>query len=144
MKYVLLIALIVSLSGMAEHRELAEVFSSTNPKTSEPVQCFPQKQVDGWKKRKKAKPKEVVVTKEVIKEVVKEVEAPALKNRVKVFAGFSPGFTRATRVGNVVTLEDKLGPVPGIGYERQLSKRWSVEGIWLFNKSYLLGVGYSF
>lgn len=115
--------------------------------------CKPIVPVNPSKAKKKRRvkkpvaPKEVIVEKEVIKEVlvVKEVQIDnSNKNRVKGYVSIAPGYINSYRVGDIVTLEPKLGFVPGIGYERQLNKLWSIEGIYLFNRSVILGVGYSF
>ncbi len=105
---------------------------------------------DGPKKKRVAKKKKppappVVITKEVVREVevIKEVDN-SYKNTVKLMAGIGPGYSNTFRTGNTVTLENKLGLVPGIGYERQLDRLWSVEGFILFNRSVILDVGYSF
>jgi hypothetical protein len=149
----ILIMLISSTLFAEEMTSFTQLMSSSKKQTIDGKEytCKPVVPADPNKKKKIAKkkkpepPKEIIVTKEVIKEVevVKEVDL-SYKNQVKLYVGIAPGYTNSVRVGDVVTLENKLGFVPGIGYQRQLDKLWSLEGIILFNKSVIVGVGRSF
>lgn len=118
----------------------------TKTSSGEPVQCYSTEQVKRWHKKKTVKKAEPQVVEKVVEKekiVEKEVDS-SYKNRVKLYLGVAPGYTNPEVNGSTVTLEDKLGVVPGIGYERLLDKRWSVGGTILFNKSYLIDVGYGF
>lgn len=99
----------------------------------------------------------MVVKREGPKDVVIEVDgegkrtvhqSPAIvvggPNTVKAFGGAGPSGIKVTTGPTSVTIEQDYGAIYGLGYSRQLNKRWSLEAVGLSNKTGLLGLGYSF
>jgi hypothetical protein len=88
----------------------------------------------------KVKDVEVVRAKEIQEYYPLTTESP-LKNSLKLFGGVGPDSFDKANPNNVT---QGFNFVYGLGYERQLSRRWSVEAVGLANKTGLLGVGLSF
>ena len=65
-------------------------------------------------------------------------------NTVKALGGAGPSGLKMTIGSSSVTIEQDYGFTYGLGYSRQLNKRWSLEAVGLSNKTGLLGLGYSF
>lgn len=65
-------------------------------------------------------------------------------NRIRGIVGVGPTALKRSQDGNVVRVEQDRGMVAGVGYDRQLTRRWSL-GVQAFtNHTYTLGVGYDF
>lgn len=65
-------------------------------------------------------------------------------NAVKVYGGVGPSDLKVATGATSVTIDQDYGPVLGLGYSRQLSRRISLDAVGLSNKTGLLGLGYSF
>jgi hypothetical protein len=103
------------------------------------------------KKRRKVVKKPVVVTEtKTIEKVVektvyvdREVMVEAPKNRVRLMGGQGLSSTGVDSNGRVAILSSFYGPVIGIGYDRSLTRRWSVGVEVLSNPTWLINLGYS-
>ena len=135
--------IIVQAEGMSMPNRTISSYNTESPK-GEPVTCFPQTQVQSWKKRKKAVPK--VEIKEVIVEkiVTERIEIPAYKNRARLLVGSGPRDNRVVEKAGYIALEETQNFIFGVGYDRLLTKHWSLGGAIFNNQSYLLNVGYDF
>jgi hypothetical protein len=153
MKYVLFLLMLSGISGAAEI-SCPEGERSLASTPDQPPVCVPAPRPARKRRRvvKKAPPqapKEVVVTKEVEKvvekEVIKTIEIEPYRNRVKLLGGAGPYYTGILeRTTSAVSLSSHYAPMVGVGYERLLSKRWSVEGQIFTNASWAVGVGFGF
>lgn len=90
---------------------------------------------------------QVVVAKETPKEVqvVKRyyyVSKPQ-KNHLRVYGGIGPGGYSKQDANNAIILTQTYGFVMAIGYGRNISEHWSLEGVAVTNGTGLLGAGYN-
>ena len=95
------------------------------------------------KPKKKAVPVPTVVDSGA-KEKKAEGTEVAGPNAIKVYGGGGPKGLEVKKSASSVAVEQDYGAVFGLGYSRQLNKRWSLEAVGLSNKTGLLGVGLSF
>lgn len=78
-------------------------------------------------------------------EKVKELSENQRKlNRVRAIGGIAPSGLNTATVANRAIVTNKLEPVYGIGYDRMLSKKWSIGGQALTNETFLINLGLDF
>ena len=77
----------------------------------------------------------------VDKMIVKETEQ---KNRLRVMGGVGPDGFSTSKSDKEITVKDKNEPVFGLGYERKISKRFSLGGQVISNGTYTLDLGVDF
>jgi hypothetical protein len=66
------------------------------------------------------------------------------KNRVRLMAGAGPTGMRDARSASSIHIESSYGLVGGLGYDRQISNRFSLGAAGYTNGTLSLGVGYDF
>lgn len=73
---------------------------------------------------------------------------PVRKNAVKAYGGVGPNGLKTSTNGPETTVSQSYGVNFGLGYERRLSDRISLDSVMLMNREGvqggLLGVGYNF
>lgn len=114
-------------------RDLAS-YNSSNPNTGEAVTCYPQTQVQKWKKRKKPEP--ITVEKIVEKEV--NITKP---NNISFIAERS--FVNLDLDPNTTVASTEPSVRPGLMYQRDVLD-WLRLSIGVTTKGALLGAGYNF
>lgn len=104
-------------------RELAASKSYTTTEKGEQYQCYPDALVKRWHTKKKVekKPEPQIVYKEVEKEVY-------LKNRVSLVLGrgLQRGLTVSYPDSSTTRVENEIGFVGGLQYQRLLTRRFSL------------------
>lgn len=137
MKHLILIFLTISpIIVQADDfidRDLAS-FNSSDPKSGEPVTCFPQPQVESWKKRKKPQPVivEKIVTKEVNSSRKNNVSFILERNHVNIGLDTNTGLAQT-----------ELSTRPGLMYQRDVLEWLRLSGA-VTTKGFFLGAGYNF
>lgn len=84
----------------------------------------------------------IPVTRTVVVEKWKVEER--LNNRLRLLGGVGYTTTQVSDPGSYVSLDLVRGPVFGLGYDRLLTKHWSIGAAVISNKTYLLNVGFDF
>lgn len=64
------------------------------------------------------------------------------KNHLRLYGGGGPGSISRFDTSTTITLHQDYGLVLGLGYGRNISERWSLEGVAATNGTVLLGIGY--
>lgn len=138
MKYLLIFLtispIIVQATDFEEFERTIASYQSQNPKNGEEVTCFPQKQVESWKKRKKLIPKvvEKIVTKET--KVWRKNNLSFVMERNHVNIGIDT---------NTGVAQTEPSWRPGLMYQRDLLEWLRVSGV-VTTKGFSLGAGYNF
>ena len=64
------------------------------------------------------------------------------KNRARLIGGYGPTGLKTERQGSSFKVTNSSGAVGGVGYDRMLDDKWSVNSQAVTNGTYMLGVGY--
>ena len=144
MKYILIALLLAATSVMAEEppaflKDASIVVTLKNGKQY----LFSANQ---WKVVPRLDKETLVCTRDELKctRDTLDITETAMGNRVRFVGGFGPQGVDISKSATEITVSNKTEPVFGLGYDRKVSKRFSLGGQFISNGTYTLGLGLDF